>query len=79
MSREDRQLDTTNIYHADAFLVMRGNTRFERMCRVLGVTRLSYDGNVIVLSSRGVELGRGASVRQAYEDAWNKLNEPPRG
>lgn len=66
-------LDTTNIYSAEAFIISQG--KYKQMLERLGTVRFSYDQNVIVISHRGVELGRGASVRQALEDVWQKAEE----
>lgn len=67
-------LDTTNIYHADAFRIMQG--KYQKMLERLGCVRFSYDQKVIVVSWRGVELGRGATVRQALEDVYQKAHNP---
>lgn len=66
-------LDTTNIYSADAFLIGQG--KYKKMLMALGCVRFFYDQNVIVISWRGVELGRGATVRQALEDVYQKAEK----
>lgn len=66
-------LDTTNIYSAEAFVIMQG--KYKQMLERLGTVRFAYDQNVIVITYRGAELGRGASVRQALEDVWLKAEE----
>ena len=45
------------------------------MCKCLGVIQLFYDGDEIIFSSRGIELGRGATVRKAIEAGYKYLTK----
>lgn len=73
----EAMIDTTNIYHSDTLLVMTGTRHFDRMAKALGGVYFAYthDRSVIVVKDveQRFELGRGCTVRQALQAAWDGI------